>query len=399
LRDRPSERHWATNQPASFLAAAGAALVSPSASSAQERDESRYVVASFHRGLRESGFAEGSNLTIAYRWADGHYDRLQRLAAELVQQKVAVIFAAGGPPSALAAKAATSVIPIVFSAANDAVGIGLVSNLARPGGNVTGMSTLSTGLSTKALELIRELAPKAELIAFLMNPANPTIDSVRQEAADTARALGVEVALLDASSVAQVDAAYATAAARHAAGVVVFSDPFFDSEREHIVALSRKYALPACYGWREYVEAGGLMSYGSVLTDSYRRAAIYVGRVLKGEKPGDLSGGAAVEVRARNQSEDGKSARTLTSAVPSGPRRPGDRVSRDRHGKACLCRLAPPRPVYAPAAMRCAWVKISKPSSRATAISVTPDASATRIASAVGADTAATTGAPIRAAF
>jgi putative tryptophan/tyrosine transport system substrate-binding protein len=284
----------------SFLAAAGAALVSPSASSAQERrpligflssrsvDESRYVVAAFHQGLRESGFAEGSNLTIAYRWADGHYDRLQRLAAELVQQKVAVIFAAGGPPSALAAKAATSVIPIVFSAANDPVGIGLVSNLARPGGNVTGMSTLSTGLSTKALELIRELAPKGELIAFLMNPANPTIDGVRQEAADTARALGVEVALLDASSVAQIDAAYATAAARHAAGVVVFSDPFFDSEREHIVALSRKYALPACYGWREYVEAGGLMSYGSVLTDSYRRAAIYVGRVLKGEKPGDL---------------------------------------------------------------------------------------------------------------
>jgi putative tryptophan/tyrosine transport system substrate-binding protein len=250
--------------------------------------ESAYVVAAFRRGLAEAGYVEGRNVAIEYRWAEGLYDRLPALAADLIGLRVAVLFAAGGPPSALAAQAATSTVPIVFSAASDPVRLGLVSSLARPGGNVTGMSTLTTGLGAKSVELMKELLPTATAIAYLINPSNPSAVVASHEALAMGSALGIQVHVLDAASEHDLEAAYAALVELRAGGLIVYGDPFFDSQRDRIVALSARHAVPATYAWREYALAGGLMSYGSSLTDSYRQAGIYVGRVLKGEKPADL---------------------------------------------------------------------------------------------------------------
>jgi putative ABC transport system substrate-binding protein len=256
--------------------------------SSRSPSESAGVVAAFRQGLQQAGFVEGRNLAIAFRWAEGRYDRLPALAAELVGLRVAALVSAGGTPAALAAKAATSTIPVVFSAVGDPVGSGLVASLGRPGGNVTGMSVFAPAMSAKRVELLKELLPSAAAVAFLVNPTNPFTKLETQETLAAARALGIRLVILAASTEEEVSAAYAGLNALNARGLIVSVDPFFDSRRERHVALSAQHRAVASYGWREYVAAGGLMSYGPSLPDSYRQAGIYVGRVIKGERPADL---------------------------------------------------------------------------------------------------------------
>jgi putative tryptophan/tyrosine transport system substrate-binding protein len=234
-------------------------------------------------GLGEAGFTEGQNCLIAFRWAEGRYDRLPALAAELVTLRVAVLFTAGGTPPALAAKAATSTIPVVFSASNDPVRVGLVPSLNRPGGNVTGMA-----LAGKRLELMKELVPSASAVAYLVNPTTPTAEVEAQEAGSAARTLGIDVRILNASTEQEIDAAFASLTRLRVGALIVAGEPYFDSQRDRLVALSLREAIPAGFAWREYVAAGGLMSYGTSLTESYRQAGGYVGRILKGEKPAEL---------------------------------------------------------------------------------------------------------------
>jgi ABC-type uncharacterized transport system substrate-binding protein len=256
--------------------------------SSRSPGESAGVVAAFQQGLRETGFVEGQSVVIAFRWAEGHYDRLPALAADLIDVRAAVLFAAGGPPSAVAAKAATSTIPIVFSGVSDPVQLGLVASLNRPGGNITGMSMFATELWMKVFELLKELVPAATVIAYLVNPSNPSAEVYSKAGVAAARALGIQVHVLNASGERDLEESFASLAKRGAGGLVVPNEPFFDSQRDRIVALSARYGVAAVYSIREYVVAGGLMSYGASLTDSYRRAGIYTGRILKGEKPADL---------------------------------------------------------------------------------------------------------------
>jgi ABC-type uncharacterized transport system substrate-binding protein len=256
--------------------------------SSRSPGESAGLVVAFRQGLREAGFVEGQNATIAFRWAEGHYDRLPGLAAELVDLKVAVLFTAGGPPSAFAAKAATQTIPVVFSAAIDPERIGLVASLSQPGGNVTGMSIFPSEIAAKSVQLLKELLPAASLIGYLVNPSNPSAPVYAEEASNAARALGIAVRVLNASTEDDLDEAFASMAKAGVGGLVVPAEPFFDSQRDRIVTLAGRHAIPAIYGLREYAAAGGLMSYGASLPDSYRRAGIYVGRILKGDKPADL---------------------------------------------------------------------------------------------------------------
>ncbi len=257
--------------------------------SSRSPGESDAVVSAFRQGLAEKGFIVGQNVTIEYRWAEGNYERLPALAAELVNLKVAVMLAAGGPPSALAAKNATTTIPVIFSSTTDPVDLGLVTSIGRPGGNVTGMSLFNSTLVAKRLATLRELVPTAGTIAYLANPANPSARSERkivQEAA--AQMPGFDLKILNASNDEEVEAAFAKLAELHAGAIIVSAEPYFDSRRAAIVALAAKYAVPASYGWRENVVLGGLLSYGTNLPDSYRNAGVYCARVLKGEKPADL---------------------------------------------------------------------------------------------------------------
>jgi putative tryptophan/tyrosine transport system substrate-binding protein len=256
--------------------------------SSRSPGESDGVVASFRQGLGEAGFVEGQNVVTAFRWAAGRYDRLPALAAELVNQRVAAILAAGGSPSALAAKVATSAIPIVFTAVPEPVRLGLVASFNRPGGNVTGLSVFSSELWAKNVELLKELVPTATRIAYLVNPTSPNAELFSKGAAAAASALGIEIHVLNASTEHGLDVAFAALVKLGAGGLVVPGEPFFDNERERIVALAARYAIPAIYGTRENVVAGGLLSYGASIPDSYRQAGIYVGRILKGEKPADL---------------------------------------------------------------------------------------------------------------
>jgi putative ABC transport system substrate-binding protein len=256
--------------------------------SSRSPNESAGVVAAFRQGLREAGFVEGQDLTIAFRWAEGRYDRLPALAAELVGLRVAVLYSAGGPPSALAAKAATSTIPIVFAAANDPVELGLVASLNRPGGNITGMSLFASDLWAKNVELLKELVPAVSVMAYLVNPSSPSVATYLKGATQAAKTLGIDIHPLNASTEREIDEAFASLGALRAGGLIVPNEPFLDSQRERIAALAARYAIPALYNFREYVVAGGLVSYGPSLPDSYRRAGIYAGRILKGEKPADL---------------------------------------------------------------------------------------------------------------
>jgi len=243
--------------------------------------------AAFRQGLKEAGYVEGQNATIEYRWAEGHYDRLPALAADLVGRKVTVI-AATSTPAALAAKAATATVPIVFTTGGDPIKLGLVASLNRPGGNITGVSSLISELGTKRLGLLRELVPSATVIATLVNPNFPDADGQLRDAEAGARALGLQLIVLRAGTEREIDAAFATMAQRGGGVLDVSVDPFFVERRDHIVALAASYAIPAMYPLRDFAVAGGLMSYGTDFADSYRQAGIYTGRIVKGEKPADL---------------------------------------------------------------------------------------------------------------
>jgi len=249
--------------------------------------ESAGLIAAFRKGLRQMGFVEGQNLVIAFRWAEGHYDRLAILAADLVDLHVEVLFAAGGSPSAVAAKAATSTIPVVFLA-GDPVHLGLVASLNKPGGNVTGISNLSAELAAKSVELLQEMAPGAKVIAYLVNSSNPIAESVSTEAQAAGSTLGIEIHGLNARTSGELDEAFETMAKLHISALGVMPDPFLDTQRERLLQLCARHKVAGCYPWREYVTAGGLMSYGSNLVESYRQAGIYAGRILKGERPADL---------------------------------------------------------------------------------------------------------------
>jgi putative ABC transport system substrate-binding protein len=244
------------------------------------------TVAAFRQGLSETGYVEGQNVAIDYRWAEGRYDRLPALAADLVARKVDLI-AADGIPAALAAKRATSTIPIVFSV-GDPVGIGLVASLARPGGNLTGVSTMAPELSPKRLELLSELVPRVEVIALLVNPNNSNTERIIGDMQEAARTKGVQLLVLRAGTESEIDAAFATLVQLHAGALVVVGDPFFEIRREQLVALASRHRVPAIYQWREFAEAGGLISYGSSHTAVYRQVGVYTGRILKGAQPSDL---------------------------------------------------------------------------------------------------------------
>jgi len=245
----------------------------------------------FQQGLSETGYVGGQNVAFEYRWAEGHYDRLPALAADLVSRKVDLIKTAGGTPAALAAKGATSTIPIVFTNVGDPVGSGVVASLARPGGNLTGFSNMSLELTPKRLELLSELISQARVIALLVNPTSAYTDPMIRVVQEAARARGLQLAILKASSESEIDTAFATLVQLHAGGVIIGADPFFNSRREQVVALASRHAVPAIYERREYAASGGLISYGpslTVLTDMDRQAGIYAGRILKGAKPADL---------------------------------------------------------------------------------------------------------------
>jgi putative ABC transport system substrate-binding protein len=246
-------------------------------------------VAAFRRGLSAVGFFESRNVTIEHRWTEGRDDQLPTLAADLVRRRVAAIVAVGSTQAALTAKASTQTIPVVFNVGSDPVEIGLVQSLNRPGSNLTGVSLLVAAIVAKRLQLLHELVPAAKSIALLANPANPSLaaDETRElEAA--ARVLGIELVVLHASRSSEIDTAFATLVERKAGALLVSSDSTFSNLRSSIVVLAARYALPAIYQWREYVAAGGLMSYGPDLADAYRVLGVYTGRILKGEKAGDL---------------------------------------------------------------------------------------------------------------
>jgi putative tryptophan/tyrosine transport system substrate-binding protein len=242
----------------------------------------------FRKGLSETGYVEGRNVAIEYRWAEGHYDQLPAMAGELVRRQVAVI-ATGGSPSALAAKAATTTIPIVFTIGADPVEAGFVASLNRPGGNVTGVSVLSGALAAKRLELLRELVPAATRVAALVNPANATIfESTLRDVEPAARAMGLQIQVVHASTSREIDAAFATFVAERPDALFVDGDPFFNARRVQLVHLATLHKVPASYQSREFPEYGGLMSYGSNLKDAWRQAGAYTGRIIKGTKPADL---------------------------------------------------------------------------------------------------------------
>jgi putative tryptophan/tyrosine transport system substrate-binding protein len=241
----------------------------------------------FRQGLKDTGFVEDQNVTTEYRWADGQSSRIPTLAAELVQRKVAVIFAFGSG-EALAAKAATATIPIVYAGAADPVAIGLTASLNRPGGNVTGVTMASHALGSKRLDLLRQLVPRATVVAMLVNPNNPSADTEVKNMKESARGFGLQLFVVNASSPREIDTAIATVVQQRAAGLIIAGDPLWSSDNYRLVALVNRQAVPANYSIRDYVVAGGLMSYGTSFTDASRQAGIYVGRILKGEKPADL---------------------------------------------------------------------------------------------------------------
>ena len=248
--------------------------------------DATHLVAAFRRGLKETGFVEGQNVAIEYRSADDHLDRLPALVADLIRRPVAVIV--GNIAAALAAKAATTAVPIVFVTGTDPVRDGLVASLNRPGGNVTGVSFLTGELGTKRLELLRQVAPRATTIAVLVNPNIPETVAERREVEVAAQAIGQQLIVLDVESVRDVEAAFATFVERGAGALLIGTGPFMNSHRERLAALAVHYRLPAIFSLREFPAAGGLMSYGTSITDGYRQAGNYVGRILKGEKPADL---------------------------------------------------------------------------------------------------------------
>jgi putative tryptophan/tyrosine transport system substrate-binding protein len=248
--------------------------------------DAAHLVTAFRQGLKDAGFVEGRNVAVEYRSAENHLDRLPALAAELIRRPVAVIV--GNNIAALAAKAATTTVPIVFADGSDPVALGLVASLNQPGGNVTGVVFFAGVLGAKRLDLLRQLVPKATTIAMLVNPNSPDAVSERSDVQAAALAIGQQLLVLDVSSDRDIETAFATFVQRGAGALLVGSGGFMNSHRERLVALAARHALPASYVLREPVVAGGLMSYGASITDAYRQVGIYAGRILKGEKPGDL---------------------------------------------------------------------------------------------------------------
>jgi putative tryptophan/tyrosine transport system substrate-binding protein len=248
--------------------------------------DSTQFVAAFRQGLKEAGFVEGQNVAIEYRWAENQLDRLPALAVDLVRLPVAVIIV--NAPAAVAAKNATTTVPIVFVTGSDPVKDGLVASLNRPGGNVTGVSFLAGSLGTKRLELLRQLLPRATTIGVLVNPTSPETEAERNDLQTAAQAIGQQLIILDVGSDRDIETAFPTSVQWGAGALLVGSGPFLSSHREQLVALAVRYALPMAYNAREFVAAGGLMSYGTSITDAYRQVGIYTGRILKGAKPSDL---------------------------------------------------------------------------------------------------------------
>ena len=268
------------------------------------QDERPNLRGAFRRGLSEAGYAEGRNVAIEYRFAENQHDRLAGLAADLVDRKVAVIAASGGGSSVLAAKAATTSIPIVFAFGGDPVREGMVASLNRPGANVTGASFFAVEISGKALGLLHELVPSAAIIALMVNPRNPESAQWISNAQEAARTLGRQLLVLDVSSSAEIDMAFATLRQRRVGALLAGGDPFLTARRQQIVALAARDAIPTIYSNREYVAEGGLMSYGNDILDVYRRTGVYAGRILKGEKPSDLPVDLATRFRVRDQPKD-----------------------------------------------------------------------------------------------
>jgi putative tryptophan/tyrosine transport system substrate-binding protein len=268
--------------------------------------------AAFRRGLSQMGYVEGQNVSIEYRWISDSYDPLPAMATDLVQRQVAVICALG-PPAVLAAKAATTSIPIVFVTGADPIKFGFVANFNQPGGNITGIWIVSTVLAEKRLQLLRELLPKAKLIALLVNPKSPVAEPQTRDAQAAAQALGLKLAVLNAISENEFDQVFAALVQQRADALFVSADPLFYSRREHLVALAARHSIPTLYEIREYVEVGGLISYGTVFRDGYHKGGIYVGRILKGVKPTELP------VEQMNKLElvlNGKTAKTLSLEIP-----------------------------------------------------------------------------------
>lgn len=245
-------------------------------------------VDAFRRGLGETGFVEGKNLTVEYRWADGRFERLPSLAADLIEHGVALIVATGGPPAALAAKKAAGTKPVVFNIASDPIKLGLVESLNHPGGNATGTSMLAVAIEPRKLQFLHDLIPQAKVIGLLVNPNNANAPTISGDLQTAAKALGVEMPIVKATAEGEFGAAFEALIQHRAEGLVVAADPFFNAQRAALVALATQHALPAAYEFREFAVAGGLMSYGPDLADSYRQVGVYAGRILKGEKPADL---------------------------------------------------------------------------------------------------------------
>jgi putative tryptophan/tyrosine transport system substrate-binding protein len=267
----------------------------------------------FRQGLNEMGYVEGQSVVIEYRWAQSQYDRLPGLAAE-VRRQVAVIAAIGGAPQAVAAKAATATIPIVFTVGVDPVQLGLVASLNRPGGDITGVTILSAELAAKRLDLLHNLLPAAAVVAVLVNPANPdATEAETRSLRDAARSLGLQMRVLGASTSSEIDAAFRTLVQFRAGALVVSADPVFTNHRDQIVALAARHAAPAIYVWREFATAGGLMSYGTDLADALRQAGVLAGKTLKGAEPADLPVQQVVKVELVINL---KTAKALGLAVP-----------------------------------------------------------------------------------
>jgi putative tryptophan/tyrosine transport system substrate-binding protein len=260
-------------------------------------EDSAALVAAFHMGLSETGFVEGRDVTIEFRWAEGHYDRLTMLAADLAAHRVAVIAAPGGIAAGLAAKAATATIPVIFLTGADPVQFGLVKSLSRPDSNLTGVAILTNTLAPKQLELLHEVIPSATLVGFLVNPKNPIAESDTRDLQSAASATRQQILVRNASTDGEVESAFAALVQQRAGALLVQSDPFFNSRPDHIVALAARHAIPAIYQWRDFPVAGGLMSYGTVLADAYRLVGIYAGKILKGAKASDLPVQQSVKVQ------------------------------------------------------------------------------------------------------
>ena len=280
-------------------------------------------VAAFHQGLGEAGFVEGRNLSIEYRWAEGQYHRLPEMAADLIKRQVAAIFAVG-PPAVSAAKSATATIPIVFLSGLDPVKAGYVASLSRPGGNLTGVSLVTASLGPKRFELLREMVPAARIIALLVNPTNPNVETQVSDIRALAASIGQPIEVANASSAAEIDAAFAALAQQRVDALIVGADPFLVSQRDRLVALAARHAIPAIYDWREYAFAGGLMSYGTSLPDAYREAALYVGRILKGAKPAELPVVQPAKYELVVNLKDGENTRIEGAACAARRRRRGD---------------------------------------------------------------------------